>query len=125
MLSPFDSTDASILFKAAIKDNNPVVFLEGEHELLYKKKFAIDNEENESTIGKAKIMKKGKDITIISYSRGLEIAFEVEEMLLKENIFAEIINLRSLKPIDRDTILQSIKKTNKVIVIEEVGINLE
>ena len=117
VLAPYDSIDASGLLRAAIRDENPVVFLE--HELLYNEKFNIDNDEDDIPIGKAKIMKEGNDITIISYSRGLEIAVEVEKILLDQNVKAEIINLRTLKPLDKSTIIHSVKKTNKVLVIEE------
>ena len=117
VLSPYDANDAAGLLKAAIRDDNPVVFLE--HELLYNEKFDIDNNEDQISIGKAKIMKKGSDISIISYSRGLKIALDVEKTLLQKSISAEIINLRTLKPLDKDTIIKSVKKTNKVIVIEE------
>ena len=117
VLSPYDTTDASGLLKAAIKDNNPVIFLE--HELLYNEKFVLDNNEETIAIGKAKVMKKGSDITIISYSRGLEIAIETGKILAQENVDAEILNLRTLKPIDKETIINSVKKTNKVVVIEE------
>ena len=117
VLSPYDATDASGLLKAAIKDNNPVIFLE--HELLYNEKFVLDNNEEIIDIGKAKVMKKGSDITIISYSRGLEIAIETGKILAQENVDAEILNLRTLKPIDKETIINSVKKTNKVVVIEE------
>ncbi|MAH89521.1 MAG: pyruvate dehydrogenase complex E1 component subunit beta [Pelagibacterales bacterium] len=117
VLSPYDVTDASGLLKAAIKDNNPVIFLE--HELLYNEKFVLDSKEETISIGKAKVMKKGSDVTIISYSRGLEIAIETGKILAQENVDAEILNLRTLKPIDKDTIINSVKKTNKVVVIEE------
>ena len=117
VISPYDATDASGLLKAAIKDNNPVIFLE--HELLYNEKFVLDNNEEIIDIGKAKVMKKGSDITIISYSRGLEIAIETGKILAQENVDAEILNLRTLKPMDKETIIKSVKKTNKVVVIEE------
>ncbi len=117
VLSPYDANDAAGLLRSAIRDDNPVVFLE--HELLYNEKFDIDNNEDQISIGKAKIMKKGSDISIISYSRGLKIALDVEKTLLQKSISAEIINLRTLKPLDKDTIIKSVKKTNKVIVIEE------
>ena len=117
VLSPYDSIDASGLLRAAIRDENPVIFLE--HELLYNEKFNVDNSKDEIIIGKAKIMKEGEDITIISYSRGLEIALQVEKILSTRNIKAEIVNLRTLKPLDKNTIIKSVKKTNKVIVIEE------
>ena len=117
VLSPYDSNDASGLLRAAIRDENPVIFLE--HELLYNEKFDIDTDEDQISIGKAKIMIEGSDISIISYSRGLKTALEVEKTLSQKNISAEVINLRSLKPLDKDTLIQSIKKTNKVVVIEE------
>ena len=117
VLSPYDSNDASGLLRAAIRDENPVIFLE--HELLYNEKFDIDTDEDQISIGKAKIMIEGSDISIISYSRGLKTALEVEKTLSQKNISAEVINLRTLKPLDKDTLIQSIKKTNKVVVIEE------
>lgn len=117
VLSPYDSIDATGLLRAAIRDENPVIFLE--HELLYNEKFNVDNSKDEIIIGKAKIMKEGEDISIISYSRGLEIALQVEKILSTRNIKAEIVNLRTLKPLDKNTIIKSVKKTNKVIVIEE------
>ena len=117
VLSPYDSNDASGLLRSAIRDENPVIFLE--HELLYNEKFDIDTDEDQISIGKAKIMIEGSDISIISYSRGLKTALEVEKTLSQKNISAEVINLRTLKPLDKDTLIQSIKKTNKVVVIEE------
>ncbi len=117
VLSPYDAIDASGLLRAGIRDENPVVFLE--HELLYNEEFNIANHESDISIGKAKIMKEGNDITIISYSRGVASALEVAKMLLEHNIKAEIINLRTLKPLDRNTMINSVKKTNKVVVIEE------
>jgi pyruvate dehydrogenase E1 component beta subunit len=117
VLSPFDASDARGLLKAGIKDNNPVIFLE--HELLYNEKFELDIHEDKVIIGKAKIMKEGKDITIISYSRALVTALEVHKELAEKNISSEIINLRTLKPLDKETILKSVKKTNKAVVIED------
>ena len=117
VLSPYDANDASGLLRAAIRDENPVIFLE--HELLYNEKFDIDTNEDQISIGQAKIMIEGSDISIISYSRGLETALEVEKTLKQNSISAEIINLRTLKPLDKDTLIKSIKKTNKVVVIEE------
>ena len=110
VISPYDANDASGLLRAAIRDENPVIFLE--HELLYNEKFDIDSNEEQISIGKAKIMIEGGDISIISYSRGLETALEVEKALSQKSISAEIINLRTLKPLDKDTIVKSVKKTN-------------
>ena len=107
VLSPYDANDASGLLRAAIRDENPVIFLE--HELLYNEKFDIDNNEEQISIGRAKVMKEGSDISIISYSRGLETALKVEKTLLQKSISAEIINLRTLKPLDQDTTVKSVK----------------
>ncbi len=115
VLSPFDSSDAKGLLKAAIKDPNPIIFLE--HELLYNEKFKlVDDQIN---IGKAKIMKEGDDLTIISYSRGVKMSLELYDKLKELEISAEIINLRTLKPIDKNTIVESVKKTNRALIIEE------
>ena len=95
VVTPYDSTDAKLLMKAAIRDPNPVVFLE--HELLYNDKFALNNDEKYIQIGKAKILEKGKDISIVSFSRGLNLAFEASKILKDINISTEIINLRTLK----------------------------
>ncbi len=117
VLSPYDVTDCKGLLKAAVRDNNPVVFLE--HELLYNEKFNLDENEGDIQIGKAKVMTEGKDITIVSYSRALETALKAQEILDDKNIQAEVINLRTLKPIDKQTIIDSVKKTNRLVVIEE------
>ncbi len=117
VLSPFDSTDAKGLLKSAIKDESPVVFLE--HELLYNNKYNLNALEIDVPIGKAKVMVEGNDITIVSYSRALETSLKVQEVLYDKGISSEVINLRSLKPLDKDAITRSVKKTNKLIVIEE------
>ncbi|MBF97030.1 MAG: pyruvate dehydrogenase complex E1 component subunit beta [Pelagibacterales bacterium] len=117
VVAPFDSNDAKLLLKSSIRDENPVVFLE--HELLYNEKFDIDNKEKIPNLGKAKIIKEGKDITIVSFSRGLLLALKSHEILKELNISAEIINLRTLKPIDKNCIINSVKKTGRILVIEE------
>ncbi len=117
VLAPYDANDSKGLLISAIRDNDPVIFLE--HELLYNEKFKMNNNENKIEIGKAKVMVEGKNITIISYSRAVETAMKVQKELLKNNINAEVINLRTLKPLDEQTIIKSVKKTNKVLVIEE------
>ena len=103
--------------RAAVLDPNPVIFLE--HELLYNEKFALDENEQTIEIGKAKILEEGKDITIISFSRGVKLALDACKKLKDINISSEIINLRSLKPLDKSSILKSIKKTGRMIIIEE------
>ena len=117
VLAPYDALDAKKLLKGAIRDNNPVVFLE--HELLYNEKFEISDNEEILEFGKAKIMKKGNDISLISFSRGVGLALEVEKELESNGFSAEVINLRSIKPLDIETIINSVKKTNRVAVIEE------
>lgn len=117
VLAPYDALDAKGLLKGAIRDNNPVVFLE--HELLYNEKFEISDDEEILEFGKAKIMKKGNDISLISFSRGVDLALEVEKELETNGFSAEVINLRSIKPLDIETIINSVKKTNRVAVIEE------
>jgi pyruvate dehydrogenase E1 component beta subunit len=117
VLAPYDALDAKGLLKGAIRDNNPVVFLE--HELLYNEKFEISDDEEILEFGKAKIMKKGNDISLISFSRGVDLALEVEKELEGNGFSAEVINLRSIKPLDIETIINSVKKTNRVAVIEE------
>ena len=117
VVAPFDSTDAKGLVKSAIRDNNPVVLLE--HELLYNEKFELDHDEKIIEIGKAKVAKEGKDLTIISFSRGLMLALKASDILKKHNISAEIINLRSLKPLDKESIINSVKKTGRIVILEE------
>ena len=117
VVAPFDSNDAKLLLKAAIRDENPVVFLE--HELMYNEKFMVNDDNNIPAIGKAKILKQGSDITIVAFSRALQTALKADELLKREKVSAEIINLRSLKPLDKDTIISSVKKTGRIIVVEE------
>ena len=117
VVAPFDSNDAKLLLKAAIRDENPVVFLE--HELMYNEKFMINDDNNVPAIGKAKILKQGSDITIVAFSRALQTVLKADELLKKEKVSAEIINLRSLKPLDKDTIISSVKKTGRILVVEE------
>jgi pyruvate dehydrogenase E1 component beta subunit len=120
VLAPYDSEDCRGLLKAAIRDDNPVVFLE--NEILYGTPFPVTEEVLKEDfvlpIGKAKIAKEGTDVTIVSYSRGVQLALEAHEQLKKENIRAEVINLRSLRPFDFKTISDSVKKTHHLVVVE-------
>ncbi len=117
VLAPYDCTDAKGLLSAAIRDPNPVVFLE--HELLYNEKFILDDNENNINIGEAKIMTEGNDITIVTYSRAVNLALKAYKVLKERNINCEIINLRSIKPLDENKIINSLKKTNRLLVLEE------
>lgn len=121
VLAPYDSEDARGLMKAAIRSDNPVVFLE--HELLYGENFDVDNKilDKDFTlpIGKAKIMREGKDVTLTAFGKAVGTCLKAAELLEKEGISAEVINLRSLRPLDRDTIIESVKKTHRLVTVEE------
>jgi pyruvate dehydrogenase E1 component beta subunit len=118
VIAPYDSSDAKGLLKAAIRSEDPVVFLE--NELLYGKSFELPElDEHVLPIGKARIVREGGDVTIVSYSIGVGLALEAAEALAGEGIEAEVIDLRTLRPLDRETILTSLAKTNRVVVAEE------
>lgn len=121
VMAPYDAEDAKGLLKAAIRDPNPCVFLE--HELMYGEAFDVSDEVMSSEfvlpIGKAKIQKAGEHVTIVSYSKGVKIALDAAEQLAAQGISAEVVNLRSLRPLDRDTIINSVKKTGHLITVEQ------
>ena len=118
VVMPYSASDAKGLLKSAIRDPNPVVFLE--NEMLYGRTFDVpDLEDFTVPIGKAKIWRKGTDVTLISFGIGMQYALEASETLEKEGISCEVIDLRSIRPIDYDTIINSIKKTNRCVTIEE------
>merc|ERR1712062_901109 len=120
MGSPYDAEDCKGLLKAAIRDPDPVVFLE--NEILYGQAFDIDESVLKDDfilpIGKAKIMRPGTDITIVGHSIGVGFALDAAVLLEKEGISCEVVNLRSIRPLDMDTINESIKKTNHCITVE-------
>ncbi|WP_066556312.1 pyruvate dehydrogenase complex E1 component subunit beta [Croceicoccus bisphenolivorans] len=118
VIAPYDAADAKGLMKAAIRSEDPVVFLE--NELVYGRSFDVpDMDDWVLPIGKARIMREGSDVTIVSYSIGVGLALEAAETLAGEGIDAEVIDLRTLRPLDTETVLASLKKTNRVIVAEE------
>lgn len=121
VLAPYSSEDARGLLKAAIRDPDPVVFLE--NELLYGESFPVSDEVLDSSfsipIGKAKIEREGKDVTITAFSKMVGLSLKAAELLAKEGINAEVINLRSIRPLDRATICDSVKKTNRLVTVEE------
>ncbi|CAA7400163.1 unnamed protein product [Spirodela intermedia] len=121
VLSPYSSEDARGLLKAAIRDPDPVVFLE--NEILYGQSFPISDEVLDSSfclpIGKAKIEREGKDVTITAFSKMVGYALQAAEVLSKEGISAEVINLRSLRPLDRAAINASVRKTTRLVTVEE------
>ncbi len=118
VISPYDAADAKGLLKAAIRSEDPVVFLE--NELLYGRSFEVpDVADYVLPIGKARIMREGRDVTIVSYSIGVGLALEAADALAGEGIEAEVIDLRTLRPLDTATVLESLKKTNRLVVVEE------
>ena len=118
VIAPYDAADAKGLLKAAIRSQDPVVFLE--NELVYGRTFEVPElDDFVLPIGKARIVREGKDLTIVSYSIGVGIALEAAERLAAEGIDAEIVDLRTLRPLDRGTVLASLKKTNRLMVVEE------
>src|SRR5712691_10255379 len=118
VVAPYTGADHKGLLKAAIRDPNPVVFLE--HELVYGESFAVpDDPEFIVPIGKARIARPGEHVTITAFSRMVKLAMQAAEELEKAGISAEIIDLRTLRPFDLDTIIASVKKTNRIVAIEE------
>ena len=117
VVMPSTPEDAKGLLKESIRDDDPIMFLEHEH--LYNTKGEVPAEDYTTPIGKAALRRTGKDITIISYSNMVLTAMEAAGQLEKEGIETDLIDLRSLNPLDRDTILASVKKTHRVIIVEE------
>ncbi|MBW4329323.1 pyruvate dehydrogenase complex E1 component subunit beta [Stakelama sp. CBK3Z-3] len=118
VIAPYDAADAKGLMKAAIRCEDPVVFLE--NELLYGRSFDVPKlDDFVLPIGKARTMREGKDVTIVSYSIGVGLALEAAETLAGEGIDAEVIDLRTLRPLDKQAVLDSLKKTNRVVIAEE------
>ncbi|PHS21292.1 MAG: pyruvate dehydrogenase complex E1 component subunit beta [Robiginitomaculum sp.] len=118
VIAPYDASDAKGLLKAAIRDPNPVVFLE--HELIYGETFDIpDVEDWVLPIGKARIAREGTDVTIVAYSRMVGFALAAADTLAGEGIDAEVIDLRTIRPLDMETVLTSVRKTNRLVTAEE------
>ena len=118
VIAPYDAADAKGLLKAAIRDPNPIVFLE--HEMLYGVEFDVPEVEDwVLPIGKAKVRREGAHVTITAHSRMVGLALKAAEQLAGEGIEAEVIDLRTLRPLDKDTILASVKKTNRLVTVEE------
>ncbi len=118
VIAPYDSSDAKGLMKAAIRSEDPVVFLE--NELVYGRSFELPElDDHVLPIGKARIVREGSDVTIVSYSIGVGFALEAAETLAGEGIEAEVIDLRTLRPLDREAILESLAKTNRLVIAEE------
>jgi len=115
---PATAYDAKGLLKAAIRDNNPVLFFE--HKYLYRRiKEELPEEDYTVPLGKAAVKREGRDLTISSYAAMLHTSLEAAEALAKEGIEAEVVDLRTLLPLDKETILASVKKTNKLLIVHE------
>jgi pyruvate dehydrogenase E1 component beta subunit len=118
VIAPYTAADAKGLLKAAIRDPSPVIFLE--NEILYGQSFEVPKlDDFVLPIGKARIAREGKDVTIVSYSRGMAYALDAAKRLAEEGIDAEVIDLRTLRPLDIDTVVASVKKTNRLVTVEE------
>lgn len=118
VVAPYSSEDAKGLLRAAIRDENPVIVLE--NEILYGRKFPCPKDEDFIVpIGKAKIERVGKDVTLVAFSIMVGVALEAAELLAQEGIEAEVINLRTIRPLDKETIIKSIRKTSRVVAVEE------
>ena len=115
---PYSASDAKGLLKSAIRDNNPVIFLE--NEILYGRSFDVpDIEDFTVPFSKARVWREGTDVTIVSFGIGMQYALEAADKLTEQGISAEVIDLRSLRPIDYDTVLASVQKTNRCVTVEE------
>jgi pyruvate dehydrogenase E1 component beta subunit len=118
VIAPYDAADAKGLLKAAIRTEDPVVFLE--NELMYGRSFEVPKLDDwVLPIGKARTVRQGKDVTVVSYSIGVGVALEAAETLAGQGIEAEVIDLRTLRPLDKATVLKSLAKTNRIVVVEE------
>ncbi|MDO8901009.1 MAG: pyruvate dehydrogenase complex E1 component subunit beta [Phenylobacterium sp.] len=118
VVAPYDAADAKGLLKAAIRDPNPVVFLE--HEMLYGQEFDVpEGEDYVLPIGVAKVRRTGADVTITAYSRMVGLALKAAEELAAEGIEAEVVDLRTIRPLDHDTVVESVRKTHRLVTVEE------
>lgn len=116
---PSNPYDAKGLLKAAIRDDNPVIFMESE--VMYGDKGEVPEGEYLLPIGVAEVKRKGDDVTLVSFGKMMKVAFQAADELAKEGIKAEIIDLRTVKPIDYKTVLESVRKTNRCVIVEEAN----
>src|SRR5947208_3642148 len=114
---PSNPADAKGLLKSAIRDNDPVIFMESEQ--MYGDKGQVPESEYLIPIGVAEVKKQGKDVTLVSFGKMMKVALKAAEELAGENVDAEVIDLRSVRPIDYNTVIESVKKTNRLVIVEE------
>jgi pyruvate dehydrogenase E1 component beta subunit len=117
VISVSNPYDAKGLLKSAIRDDDPVIFMESE--VMYGEKGEVPEEEYLIPIGKADVKKQGSDVTIVSYNKMMKVALAAAAELEKENVSAEVIDLRTIRPLDWMTVLESVKKTNRLVIVEE------
>ncbi len=117
VVSPGTPADAKGLLKAAIRSNDPVLFIE--NATLYQVRGEVPDGDNVVPIGKSTVQRPGKDVTIVTYSKGLDISMKAADELAKDGIEAEIVDLRSLRPLDMGPVIESFKKTNRAVIVEE------
>jgi pyruvate dehydrogenase E1 component beta subunit len=117
VIVPSNPSDAKGLLKSAIRDNDPVIFMESEQ--MYGDKGMIPEGEYLIPIGSAEIKRTGSDVTLVSFGKMMKVAMKAAEELMKENINAEVIDLRTVRPLDYRTVIESVKKTNRLVVVEE------
>jgi len=117
VIAPYDAASAKALLKAAIRDPNPIIFLE--NEMLYGEKFDVPEGDIVGEIGKAAVLREGTDVTIVAFSIMVGKALRAAEELEAQGISAEVIDLRTLRPLDTETIIESVKKTNRLVSVEE------
>jgi pyruvate dehydrogenase E1 component beta subunit len=117
VVMPATPSDAKGLLKSAIRDDNPVIFIEGE--MLYNTKGEVPDGEHVIPLGVAEVKKEGTDVTLISHSKSVSVALKAAEQLAQENISAEVVDLRTIRPLDEATVLASVSKTHRCVVVEE------
>ena len=117
VVMPATPSDAKGLLKSAIRDDNPVIFIEGE--MLYNTKGEVPDGEHIIPLGVAEVKREGSDVTLISHSKSVSVALKAAEQLAEENISAEVVDLRTIRPLDEATVLTSVSKTHRCVVVEE------
>ena len=117
VVSPSNPYDAKGLLKSAIRDDDPVIFMESEQ--MYGDKGMVPEEEYLIPIGRAEVKREGKSVTLVSYNKMMKITLAAAEEVAKEGIDAEVIDLRSIRPLDHQTLIQSVRKTNRMVVVDE------
>ncbi len=118
VISPYFASDAKGLLKAAIRDPNPVIFLE--NEIVYGRSFPVPKlDDFVLPIGRARVVREGKHVTLVAHSISVGLIIDAAEALAKEGIEAELIDLRTLRPLDTATVVESVKKTNRIVTVEQ------